>query len=117
MRHTWPNGLQPPLLRTIAELRIVFERASLQFGDVGGKLGNLSEGVVDRHLRKAGTALSRRARESVKWLQLDTTKGDSGVCALEQLLQLGNLQLLHHTTSWKRVLLPEEDCVTRFPVP
>ena len=57
--HAWPNGLQPSLLRTTAELRIVLERASLQLGHVGGELGNLREGVVDGHLRKAGTALSR----------------------------------------------------------
>merc|ERR1719271_880352 len=68
MRHRSVDTLEAPIERRIiphrllqapqiAQLRIVLERARLQFGDVGGKLGNLSEGVVDRHLRKAGTAL------------------------------------------------------------
>ena len=66
LRLAWPYGLQSHPLRTIAELRIVVQMASLELRDLGGELGNLREGVVDGHLSKDGTALSRRGGTSAQ---------------------------------------------------
>ena len=55
MRRAWPYGMQPHLLRTVADLRIVVELLSLELGDLGGELGNLRERVVDGHLSRRCT--------------------------------------------------------------